>query len=331
MKVFVTGGGGFLGYAIVQVLLGKGYDVVTYSRTRHAALDKLSVKQYQGNLTDLDSILKAMKGCEAVFHVAAKTGIWGSYHTFHETNVTGTENIIKACLEAGVRYLIYSSSASVIYKGNAEGDDESLPYPDKFEAYYPLTKAIAEKAVLKANNDGLVTCAIRPHLIWGPGDPHFLPRLFAKQKAGKLRIIGDKDCLVDTTYIDNAANAHILALETMLRHPDLIGGKPYFISQGEPIPVHDFINRLLATGGLPPVTKHINPGLALAAGWLLERVYRLLHISSEPPLTLFLARQLSTAHWYNISAARKELGYTPAISISEGMERLMTWVKSGNT
>lgn len=327
MKVFVTGGGGFLGLAIIEQLTKHGYEVVSFSRKKHEALEKLGVIHYQGNLANYETLETAMQDCDAVFHVAAKTGIWGSYADFYEANVTGTMHLLKACRELGISYLVYTSSPSVVYESGSTGKDESLPYPKKFDAYYPETKAIAEQAVLKANSPALVTCALRPHLVWGPKDPHFLPRLFAKRRKDQLRLLGTKDYFVDTTYVDDAALAHLRALETMRENPAAVAGKAYFLSQDDPITIRDFINRLLDTGGLPPVTKTVHPTAALLAGVLIEGAYRVFNVKSEPPLTPFLVKQLSSSHWYDISAAKRDFGYIPTVSIDEGMQRLKEWVE----
>jgi nucleoside-diphosphate-sugar epimerase len=323
MKLFITGGGGFLGKAIVQQLSCDDHDLVTYSRKIYLEFNQLRVHQKKGCITDYDTLKKAMKGCEAVFHVAAKTGTWGKKEDFYRTNVEGTKNVIKACRELKIRHLIFTSSASVVYRGkNSEGHDESLPYPKKYNAYYPETKAISEQFVLAANDDQLKTVCIRPHLIWGPNDPHFLPRLIERSKKGKLRALGQSPHLVDCTYIENAARAHVLALQQLVRDSAKVEGKTYFISQDEPIPVNEFINKMLASAGCEPVTKHLSPKVAYLAGWLLEKLHRALGISAEPLITPFLAQQLSTAHWYDISAAKKDFNYRIEVSIKQGMERL---------
>tara|TARA_B110000046_G_C13016809_1_gene409168 strand:- start:1429 stop:2421 length:993 start_codon:yes stop_codon:yes gene_type:complete len=327
MKVFVTGGGGFLGQVIVEQLLEKGHEIHTYSRNESKALNKPGVTQFQGNLTDYEVLHNAMKGCEAVFHIAAKTGIQGTYSSFYDTNVTGTKNIVKACIELKIPHLIYTSSASVAYSGNSEGKNETLPYPKKFDAYYPKTKAIAEKFVLDANGLALTTCSLRPHLVWGPNDPHFLPRLLDRRRKDKLRVLGSKDYRVDITYVDNAAKAHLKAFDAMRSNPISVGGKPYFLSQDEPINVRDFIDRLLDSDGLKPVEKTLNPKVARFLGWLIQSVFRLFKLKNEPPLTLFVAKQLSSSHWYDISAAKNDFGYTPTVSTDEGMKRLKEWNK----
>ena len=327
MKLFVTGGGGFLGLAIVRQLCAKGHHVVTFSRGNYPALDQLGVTHFRGDLSEYAVLKQAMLGCEAVFHIAAKTGFWGKYEEYYLTNVTGTENVLEACRELGVRNLVFTSSPSVIYYGkDSEGHNESLPYRKKYNAYYPKTKAIAEKLVMAANNASLKTVSLRPHLIWGPEDPHFLPRLFEKSKADKLRIIGSSPNQVDCIYIDNAAKAHLQAFAQLLLDPARVEGKTYFISQGVPIPIAELMNQLLATGEIPPVTKHLSPVIARFIGWFLETTYRIFGISTEPAITLFLAQQLSTSHWYNISAARQDFGYEVDVSLEEGMKRLRAWV-----
>lgn len=331
MKLFVTGGGGFLGLAIVRQLRSQGHEVVTFSRKNYPALSQLGVMHFQGDLSEYNVLKEAMKGCEAVFHVAAKTGIWGKYEDYYMTNVTGTKNVLQGCRQLGIRNLVFTSSPSVVYDGtDSEGQNETLPYPRKYYAWYPKTKAIAEKLVRAANDASLKTVSLRPHLIWGPEDPHFLPRLFEKALAGKLRIIGGSARQVDCIYIDNAAKAHQQAFTQLLCDPTQVEGKTYFISQGDPIPMSEFINRLLATGGFPPVTKHLSARTARLAGRFFETIYRTFGISAEPPITLFLAQQLSTSHWYDISAAKNDFGYKVEISLDKGMELLREWIsKSG--
>ncbi len=326
--MFVTGGGGFLGGAIVRQLRAEGHEVVTFSRGDYPILGQLGVTHFQGNLSEYSVLKQAMIGCEAVFHVAAKTGIWGKSEDFYNTNVKGTENVLRACRELMIRNLVFTSSPSVVYDGkDSEGHNESLPYPQKYHAYYPQTKAIAEKLVMAANDATLKTVSLRPHLIWGPEDRQFIPRLFEKSGAGKLRILGSSANRVDCIYVDNAAKAHLQAFAQLLLNPAPVEGKTYFISQGVPIPIAELINQLLGTGDFPPVNKRLSPGIARFAGRFFEMVYRIFRISAEPPLTLFLAQQLSTAHWYDISAARRDFGYEGEISLEQGMKLLRTWVR----
>jgi nucleoside-diphosphate-sugar epimerase len=236
--------------------------------------------------------------------------------------VEGTRNVIAASRACGVRRLVYTSSPSVVFNGcNMEGVDESVPYADRFESPYPATKATAEQLVLGANDSGLATVALRPHLIWGPGDNHLIPRIIARAKAGRLRRIGRENHLVDTTYIDDAAEAHLLAA-ARLEPGAAIGGRAFFLSQGEPWPLWDLVNAILSAAVVPPVNRAVSRSMALAAATVLETVYRALRLSGEPPMTRFLVHQLSSAHWFNIDAARRDLGYKPRVSIDDGLRRL---------
>ena len=322
MKVLVTGGGGFLGGAVVRRLRGRGWSVRSFTRTAYPWLDELGVEQVLGDLADPDAVARAVAGTDVVVHIAAKAGVWGRPADFHATNVAGTANVIAACRAAGVRRLVYTSTPSVVHGGDdLEGADESVPYPTHYDAPYPATKAEAERAVLAANGPDLATVALRPHLIWGPGDPHLIPRVLARARAGKLRRIGTRPVKVDVTYVDNAADAHVLAAEKLdVGAPP--AGKAYFISNGEPVELWEFLNRILAAAGLPPVTRSVSAWKARLAGRVLERTYRWLRLPGEPAMTRFVAAQLSTSHWYDISAARRDLGYEPAVSVEEGLRRL---------
>ena len=321
MKALVTGGGGFLGGAVVRALLARGDKVRSLTRSSYPWLSEIGVEQTGGDLTDLSAVERAVAGCDVVIHVAAKAGVWGRYADYIATNVTGTANVIAACRSQGVRKLVYTSTPSVVHNGgDIEGANESLPYPKHFEAYYPETKAMAERAVLAANGPELATVSLRPHLIWGPGDPHLIPRVLARAKAGKLRRVGTRDVKVDVTYVDNAADAHLLAADR-LSIGSRIAGKAYFISNDEPVVLWEFLNRILTDQGLPPVTKSVPVWLARSAGWTMEVLYRTLSLAGEPTMTQFVAGQLSTSHWYDITAAKRDLGYVPRISTEDGLKR----------
>jgi 2-alkyl-3-oxoalkanoate reductase len=322
MKALVTGGGGFLGAAIVRMLRQRGHEVRSFSRQHYPHLAELQVEQHQGDLANAGAVVKAVAGCDIVYHVAAKAGVWGRYRDFFNANVVGTERVLHACRAAGVGKLVFTSSPSVVYhRGDLEGVDESCPYPRRFEAFYPETKAIAEKMVLTANGPDLATVALRPHLIWGPGDPHLIPRLLERARRGKLRRIGRGANKVDIIFVDNAAHAHVLVGDR-LGPGSAVTGKAYFLSQGEPVLLWDFINRVLESANLPPVQKSISFSLAWTAGTVCEAIYRSLRLRGEPPMTRFVARQLATSHWFDISAARRDLGYEPLVSTEEGLRRL---------
>lgn len=329
MKALVTGGGGFLGSAIVRQLRARGDEVVSFSRGDYPELATLGVEQRRGDLSDLSALVEAARGCDVVFHVAAKAGVWGSYQEYYRANVAGTENVIAACRILSIARLVYTGSPSVVFDGSdVEGGNESLPYPQHFEAHYPHTKALAEQAVLAANSPSLATVSLRPHLIWGPGDNHLVPRILAKARSGKLRRIGRRPCLVDTVYVDNAAEAHLNAADR-LAPGAAPAGKAYFISNGEPLPLWDMVNRILAAAGLPPEHRCVPAALAYAAGTVCEVLWKALRLSGEPPMTRFVARELATAHWFVIFAARTDLGYQPRISIDEGLRRLQEWFAGG--
>lgn len=331
MKALVTGGGGFLGLAVVRGLLARGAIVRSLSRQRYSALDALGVEQVQGDLADAAACVEAARGCEVVFHVAAKPGIWGDYDDYHRTNVIGTRNIIAACRQLSIHRLVFTSSPSVVFDGrDMEGVDESVPYPIHYEAHYPQTKAMAEQAVLAANDVDLATVSLRPHLIWGPGDNHLLPRMVARARAGQLRRIGSRTNLIDTIYIDNAADAHLLAADRLAPGAP-IAGKAYFISQGEPVPMWDMVNRLLEAAGAPPVTRSVPAGMAMVLAQLFEFMHRITRNAAEPRLTRFVVREMSTAHWFNISAASRDLGFVPRISITEGLRRLKESMQGSST
>ena len=325
MKFLVTGGGGFLGEAVVRQLLAQGHQVVSISRQHYSNLETMGVEQVLGSIAEAKLVERAAKGCDAVFHVAAKAGMWGKYDEYYQTNVVGTQNVIAACRTHKIRKLIYTSTPSVVHAGGSiQGGDESLPYAKSFLAHYPRTKVMAEKDVLKANDGTLATVALRPHLIWGPGDNHLAPRMIARQKAGRLRLIGSGNNLVDSVYVDNAAQAHIRAFEK-LDIQSACSGKAYFISQGEPLTVKTLMNGILASAGEGPVEKSVPAKVAYALGAMCEMTYGLLGVKKEPLMTRFLAKQLATEHWFDISAAQKELGYRPTVSVEEGLNRLKTY------
>lgn len=326
MRALVTGGGGFLGHAIVQQLRERGDEVRSLARGDYPALSELGAEAIRGDVGDLDDVMRAAAGCDVVFHTAAKPPAWGPRAEYERTNITGTHHVIDACRRHGIRQLVYTSSPSVVFAGtDQESVDESAPYPTEYDAHYPRTKAEAERAVRSAADDALQTVSLRPHLIWGPGDNHLVPRILERGRAGQLRRVGNGGKLIDTVYIDDAARAHLLAADR-LREGRAISGNTYFITSGEPIETWEMVNRILDAGGLPPVRRSVSPRVAYLAGWLLEVVYGLLRIRNEPRMTRFVARELSTSHWFDISAARRDLGYEPTVSIDEGLRRLQEWL-----
>ncbi|HMQ14806.1 MAG TPA: NAD-dependent epimerase/dehydratase family protein [Phycisphaerae bacterium] len=328
----VTGGGGFLGRRLVEMLIERGWRVRSLARGEYPELRGMGVDARRADLADAPRVIEAAAGCDVVFHVAARAGLAGRYADYHAANVVGTQNVIRACRETGVRRLVFTSSPSVVFDGRDQrGIDESTPYPPRGRSHYSTTKAIAERGVLAANGTAvsgggvLHTLALRPHLVWGPRDNHIVPRLLARARAGQLRLVGDGNNLIDTTYIDNAAAAHLLAAEALVANP-AARGRAFFISNGEPRPAAEIINAILAAGGAPPVTRRVSPRIAWWTGLVLEGAHAALRLKDEPRMTRFLAEELATAHWFSIEAARRELGYAPAVSIDEGLRRLRDWL-----
>ena len=329
MRVLVTGGGGFLGHAICAGLRERGHEVLSFARSEHDRLKGLGVRQLQGDIGSFEATTAAFSGVDAVFHVAAKAGAWGSFQEYFDANVRGTWNVIAACRMNRVRTLIYTSTPSVVHRGTraVTGGNEINTLPaDRYKAWYPATKRVAEEHVLAANGNALATVALRPRLIWGPGDNHLLPRLVEQARAGKLKFVGDGMNLIDTTYIDNAAQAHLDAFDALHETPAAAcAGKAYFISNGEPKTIADIVNSLLRAAGAPTATDLVPFRAAYTVGTLMELAYSLLPLKGEPMMTRFIAEQLSTSHYYDISAAKKDFGYQPKISIIEGLRQLGTW------
>ena len=324
MKAVVTGGGGFLGGAIVDALLAANAEITSIARGSYPGLAARGVSVVQADLADWraeSAVDQALDGADVVFHVAAKAGIWGPLADYERSNVEATIGIIAACRRTRVRKLVFTSTPSVVHAGgDIEGADESLPYARHATAY-PRTKAIAERIVLAANGEAMATTALRPHLIWGPGDTQLVPRIIARAQAGRLRFPGDGQALIDSTYVDDAASAHLAAARA-LAPGSACAGRAYFISQGEPWPVMKLVNGILDAAGLPPERRTVPLGAAIAAGTVVEGAWRLLRRSDDPPMTRFLARQLATAHWFDTSAARRDFDWLPANTIEQGLRKL---------
>ena len=328
MRALITGGGGFLGRGIVRALLERGDDARILARSEYPELKAAGAESFRGDIADPEAVGRAVHGCDLVFHVAARVGAAGAYDDFYATNVVGTKNVVEACREHDVRSLVYTSTPSVVFgHDDLEGVDESAPYAEAYEAFYPQTKAEAERLVLSANDEHLHTVAIRPHIVWGPGDTSLLPRLL--ERAPRLRRISGPPKKTDVTFIDDAVQAHLLAAERLAESPKTVGGKAYFVSTGEPIEIWTFIDRVLSAAGRPKITKTAPAGLAMAAGWIAEKVHTWTGASGEPRLSRWIVRELTKSHWFDISAARRDLGYEPQVTIDEGMRRLSAWVEDG--
>lgn len=345
--VLVTGGTGFLGRRLVERLLGAGRAVTVLGRTPAPDLEARGVRFIRAALEQADAVRAACAGIETVFHVAAKVGVWGRYDDFFRTNVLGTRALLAGCRAHGVRRLVYTSTPSVVYNGHdLAGVDESLPLTTACPSAYPLTKAIAEREVLAASTAALRTVALRPHLIWGVGDPHLVPRVLARARAGRLRIVGNGRNRVDMVHVENAVDAHLLAEAALVREAAPAAGSPrtsgpelpesgataapvspagraFFITNNEPVVLWDWINDLLRALGEPPVTRHISLRAATGLGAGCEFLWRALRQRGEPPMTRFIAAELARDHWFDPTAARRDLGYTPRVSMAKGTSELV--------
>jgi nucleoside-diphosphate-sugar epimerase len=331
MLVLVTGGAGFVGSALTARLLERGDTVRVFSRGDYPALRALGVETLRGDLQDAEAVGAAAEHVELVFHVAAKTGYFGDPAEYDAINIRGTQNVVSACRGQGVGRLVFTSSPSVIASGGAlEGVDESHPYPTRFVADYARTKAAAEIAVLAADGEeGLRTVAIRPRGVWGPGDTQLFPRLVQWTKEGRLKKIGSKDPLQDFAFISNVVDAHLLAADKLGTDPDTVGGKAYFISDGAPVGCWTMVSKCLATAGLSLPPRAVPLWLARCLGVTIETIWKLFRLKSEPRLNRYKVATLTQPCHFDISAARRDLGYEPTVALNEGMRELRAWVETG--
>lgn len=324
MHVLVTGCGGFLGREIVGQLLRRGERVRGFSRGDYPDLQRDGVELVRGDVTQPGAVLAACRGVDAVIHCAAVAGVWGPWSHYHSVNTIGTQNVIAGCRGAAVPVLVHCSSPSVTFDGGDQsGIDESAPYPKEHLCHYSHTKALAEQAVIAAHRQGVLhTAALRPHLIWGAGDPHLFPRLIDRARRGRLAVVGDGRNVIDTVHVENAAAAHLDALDHLTQASPAGGGRAFFITQGEPVRCWDWIFKVLEIAAVQPPRRRLSLAAAWRIGAALETLYRLARIRSEPPMTRFVAAQLARDHYFDITAARSVLGYRPAISTEQGLEQL---------
>lgn len=324
----ITGGGGFVGKAIVQMLVERGVACRVVGRNHYPEVEAMGVECLVADISDAESMLAVTKGVDTVFHVAALAGIWGSWQTYYRINVLGTENVIRGCRANNIARLIYTSTPSVVFdQQDIKGGDESLPYASSFLCNYAKSKMMAEKLVLSAGRGSLLTCAIRPHLIWGKGDPHLLPRLIESGRKKKLKIVGSGKNMVDISYVDNVAYGHILAAAN-LATSKTAACQAYFIGQENPVVLWDWINTLFSRLDIPAVESSVSYKSAYMIGALLESVYNLCGLKREPKMTRFLAQQLAKSHYFSHKKAEMDLGYQPIISTEDGMDRLVDWAEN---
>ena len=327
MKILVTGGGGFVGSYVVGRLLARGYSVRSFGRSPQPDLAAKGVEVICGDLSGVADVRAACIGVDAVFHVAAKAGVWGSWDSFYQPNVVGTRNVIEACRAEGVGRLVHTSTPSVVFNGQAiRGGGQEMPYGRDWLCHYAHTKAIAEQEALAANSGALKVVALRPHLIFGPGDPHLLPRVIGSVKAGRLKIVGSGENRVDVSYVEDVAAAHLNALDAL--ESGKCAGQAYFISQGEPVALWPWLNQVLKALGHPPLTKHIPSRVAYAAGAVSEFIWKMLSKAGEPPITRFVAVELAKDHFFDLEAACRDLGYQPNCSMDAALAETVRDLKA---
>lgn len=334
--VFVTGASGFIGGKLAERLLAEGRKVRVLSRRPLPQLEARGAEVIVGDLDDRHALARGCHSADTVFHVAGRVGVWGPPEDFFRVNVGGTQQLLAAAYDAKVPRFVYTSSPSVVYDGgDLAAVDESAPLCTAAPCAYPTSKAAAEKLVLAANGRGLATIALRPHLVWGPGDKNVVPRVLALARAGKLKIVGSGRNRVDITHISNVVDAHLLAEDAITScHPlgdkRPAAGRAFFITNGEPVVLWDWINAVLRGVGIPEVKRRVPLPIAYAAGGLCEAVWRLARRTGEPPMTRFVAKELATDHWFDISAARRDLGYRPRVTVAQGTAELIAHYRAGN-
>ncbi len=321
----VTGASGFVGGQLARRLLAAGRHVRAVARSPLPELAALGAEVARADVADYEAMRAACAGVGTVFHTAARVGVWGPRAEFERTNIGGAESVLAACRDQRVPRLVFTSSPSVVFNdADLAGVDESQPRGTVFPADYPRTKAEAERLILRAHAPGtLATCALRPHLIWGVGDRNLIPRVVARARAGRLRIVGTGTNIVDLTLVENVVDAHLCAERALARPDSAAGGRAYFITNGEPVALWPWINGLLARLGLAPVRRSLSLPAARALGAVCEMTWRSLRLDGEPPMTRFVASELAKDHWFCIDAARRDLGYAPRVSMAEGLEALL--------
>jgi nucleoside-diphosphate-sugar epimerase len=318
VRVLVTGASGFLGRAVASAVRDAGHDVRTFQR-RPSGVERVS--DVLGTMTDPAAVQRAVEGVEAVVHLAAKVSLAGDPADFERVNVEGTRTLLAAARAAGVSRFVFVSSPSVAHAGSSiSGDDAAPASPAHARGDYARTKAAAELLALAADAPGFAVVAVRPHLVWGPGDTQLVGRIVDRAARGRLPLLDSGAALIDSCYVDNAASAMVAALDRA--DADEVHGNAYVVTNGEPRPVADLLDGICRASGVPTPRWHVPAGVARTAGSLVEAVWRVRPGEDEPPMTRFLAEQLSTSHWFDQRRTRQDLRWEPAVSIDEGLRRL---------
>jgi nucleoside-diphosphate-sugar epimerase len=323
MKVLVTGAGSLLLGGIAQQLASRGDEVVCFQRRENETTHS-NITMFAGDIRDRGAVSEAASGCDAIIHGAARVGVMGSWEDFYSTNVDGTTNVLRAAEEHHITRLVYVSTPSVAHVGRSiEGDVATPATTGRKRTFYAESKAIAEILALQANSAELGVVALRPHLVWGPGDTQLVGRIVDRARQGRLVMVGSGNALVDSTYIDNAISAHIAALDAIAPGARC-SGKAYVISNGEPRTVNELMSRICLAAGVEFSPKHVPAVIARSIGSVVERIWPLIR-KDEPPITRFVAEQLGTAHWFDQRPAQEDLNWKPQVSLDEGFARLAKW------
>jgi nucleoside-diphosphate-sugar epimerase len=323
MKVLVTGAGSLLLGGIAQQLASRGDEVVCFQRRENETTHS-NITTFAGDIRDRGAVSEAASGCDAIIHGAARVGVMGSWEDFYSTNVDGTTNVLRAAEEHHITRLVYVSTPSVAHVGRSiEGDVATPATTGRKRTFYAESKAIAEILALQANSAELGVVALRPHLVWGPGDTQLVGRIVDRARQGRLVMVGSGNALVDSTYIDNAISAHIAALDAIAPGARC-SGKAYVISNGEPRTVNELMSRICLAAGVEFSPKHVPAVIARSIGSVVERIWPLIR-KDEPPITRFVAEQLGTAHWFDQRPVQTDLNWKPEVSLDEGFVRLAKW------
>lgn len=321
MKVLITGGTSLLGRSVAELLQARGDEVTLLQRRAGAP----GFVEHLGDIADPEVAIEAVAGKDAVIHAAAKAGIAGPWDEYATTNVEGTENLLVAAQAAGVQRFVHISSPSVAHYGRAlVGVGAAPAEPQQTRGHYAKSKAQAELLALRASSNLFPVVVVRPHIIWGPGDTQFVDRIVERARTGRLPAVGTGAALTDTTYISNAADAVVAALDRAPR----LGGRVFVVTNGQPRPVAELATKMVAAAGLEPRLVRVPFRAAQLGGKVAEKVWDRTERDDDPPMTSFLAEQLATAHWFDQRETRRALQWTPSVSLDEGFERLAEWFSS---
>ena len=321
MRVLVTGASGLLGRTVADTLAQRG-EAVTVLQRRASGTGH---REVLGDIADPATIAAAVQGQDAVIHLAAKVNVVGPWEDYRRTNIEGTRSLVEQAVASDVQRFVQVSSPSVAHAGSSLAGVGAGPAdPARARGNYARSKAAAELIALGADGDDLAVVALRPHLVWGPGDTQLIGRILARAKAGRLPQVGRGTSLVDTTFVTNAADAIIAAVD----RAESAHGQALVVTNGEPRPIGELIRDIGLAGGAPPPRVRVPAGLAWVAGAAVEGAMALceavpgLPSIEEPPLTRFLAEQLSTAHWFDQRHTRAVLDWSPRVDLEEGLRLL---------